>query len=290
VAEHDLPKVETRVRFPLPAPRPLGYTVIMSDPILFKKQPTFAELWDACVYQLLYNISDYKQDIEKLFAQLDVTKDSAIIDVAAGGGFPALDLVKDGYNFICTDGSPDEVDLFNEKSIQTDLTVKCSEVHWDNLSDKFPPSSFDFLFCRGNSFIYAAGGWNENVAVQAEKSLSIYRKTLSIFYDLLKSGGWIYLDKFKDSETTHRVKVADIQVGNGQKEELIFWTERFPEQKIRRASMIRKNGDVENAVPNITYDLSSLELEQLFQDVGFKNVQKIELPSEQNFDVWIAQK
>lgn len=262
----------------------------MDKTFIFEKEPTFAELWDACVYNLLYQASDFKQDIEKLFTTLGVSKASAIIDVAAGGGFPALDFIKDGYIVTCTDGTQDEVDLFNRKSAVAGLTATCVNVRWNDLKNIFPHESFDFLFCRGNSFIYAGGGWNEMVAVETGKSLASYQKTLSIFYDLLKPGGWIYLDKFKDSETTHRAKVSDIQVGNQPKEELIFWTQRFPDKKIRQASMILKCGETENAVPNITYDLSSAELEKAFAEIGFKNVQKVELPSEQNFDVWIGQK
>jgi hypothetical protein len=98
------------------------------------------------------------------------------------------------------------------------------------------------------------------------------------------------VDKFKDEETTHLEKVCEIKVNGGASEDLIFWTERFPEQKIRQASMIRKVGEVEQKTPNITYDLSGEELESFLTEIGFKNIQKPSLQSEQHFDVWIAQK
>ena len=117
-----------------------------------------------------------------------------------------------------------------------------------------------------------------------------YQDTLQIFYDLLRPGAWMYVDKFKDEETTHYEKVCEVQVGNNPVEELIFWTERFPEKNIRQASMIRKSGDIEKKTPNITYNLSGEELESTFKKAGFKNIEKINLPNENHFSVWIAQK
>jgi len=207
-----------------------------------------------------------------------------------GGGFPSLELIKDGYRVTCTDGFEDEVILFNSKAKQLGLDKSCKKILWNELVKKFSPDAFDFLFCRGNSFIYAGGGWNSMVEINTSRAIVDYKKTLKIFYNLIKPGGWIYLDKFKDSETTHREKVCEIKVGENNPEELIFWTERYPEQKIRQASMIRKIGNVEKKVPNITYDLSSTELESIFSEVGFKNVRRLDLPSESHFDIWLAQK
>lgn len=256
----------------------------------FDQEPTFAELWDKCVYGFLYNIDEYTSDLEKLFVKLGVEKQSHIIDVSAGSGFPSLDLVKSGYSIKCTDGFSDQVDLFNKKSKSLGLQSRCINVSWENLERTFQKNTFDFLFCRGNSFIYAGGGWNEMIEIKQDKSLANYRQTLSIFYDLIKPNGWIYIDKFKDSETSHQEKVCEIKVGNNSNEDLIFWTQRFPEKRIRQASMIRKSESEERGIPNITYDLSVPELEKMFVEVGFRNVRKIELGSEKHFDVWIAQK
>lgn len=257
---------------------------------IFDKEPSFAQLWDKCVYGLLYDIDKYTRDIKNLFTKLGVKKQSKIIDVSAGGGFPALDLVRDGYNITCVDGFQDEVDLFNQKAAVSGSQIRCAHLKWENLLDSFEKNIFDFLFCRGNSFIYACGGWNEMVKIEPESALLNYKQTLFVFYDLIKPGGWIYIDKFKDSETTHKEKVCDIKVGDGPKEDLVFWTQRFSEQKIRKASMIRKIDDMESGVPNITYDLLDTELENMLVLVGFKNIQKIDLVSEQHFDIWLAQK
>jgi hypothetical protein len=210
--------------------------------------------------------------------------------VSAGGGFPGIELVKEGYDLVCTDGFVDEVELFNQKAEALALSTRCAEVFWKDLPNMYEKESFDFLFCRGNSFIYADGGWNSMLQVKSETSMRSYQDTLQIFYDLLRPGAWIYIDKFKDMETSHYEKVCEIEVGDNPIEELIFWTERFPEKNIRQASMIRKSGDVEKKTPNITYNLSGEELESTLKTVGFKNIEKISLPSEDHFSVWIAQK
>jgi hypothetical protein len=256
----------------------------------FDHEPTFAELWDVCVYNLLYQVGDYIRDVESLFQKLGISKESKIIDTSAGGGFPGIELAKDGYNIVCTDGFDDEVELFNQKAEGQGVDARCAKTFWKDLPALFQGNTFDFLFCRGNSFIYAGGGWNAMAEVNREESEKNYIETLKVFYDLLKPGGWMYIDKFKDEETTHQEKVCEIKVNNGRVEDLIFWTERFPEQKIRQASMIRKQGDTERKTPNITYDLSSQELESFLAGIGFKSIQKTSIPSEKVFDVWIAQK
>lgn len=270
---------------------PPSYIRTMAEKIFhFDHEPTFAELWDMCVYYFLYDADAYKNEIEKLFKDLKISKQAKIVDIAAGGGFPALELVKDGYNIACVDGSDDEVQLFNQKAEKQGLYVKNNKVFWNDLPKFFPADSFDFLFCRGNSFIYAGGGWNETIEIKIPEAVEKYKDTLKIFYDLLKPCGYLYIDKFKDSETTYREKVCEIIVRNEKPEDLIFWTERLPEQKIRKASMIRKQGDIEKAIPNVAYDLSDSELEQMMQEVSFRNIKKISLPSEKIFDIWLAQK
>jgi SAM-dependent methyltransferase len=256
----------------------------------FNDEPSFAELWDVCVYNLLYKADEYKKDVEALFEKLGITKQSQIIDVSAGGGFGALELAQDGYQMVCVDGFADEVELFNQKAESKGIETRCTEALWKDLPQMYANDSFDFLFCRGNSFIYAGGGWNTMVEIKEQESLKNYKDTLKIFYDLLKPGGWIYVDKFMDSETSHREKVCEIKVNDGNAEDLIFWTERFSDKKIRQASMIRQNGDVEQKTPNITYDLLSTELISFLTEVGFKNIEEVALPSEQHFSVWIAQK
>ena len=104
--------------------------------LTFSQEPTFAELWDACVHLIYNDAEPLARDIENLFQKLGVSKDSEIVDVAAGSGFPALALVKDGYRVTCTDGAADEVALFNRKAKEYNLTVSCDQVLWSSLPNR----------------------------------------------------------------------------------------------------------------------------------------------------------
>lgn len=258
---------------------------------VFDREPSFAELWEVCVYNLMYDVGEYCNDIEKIFSGIGISKTSKIIDVASGSGFPALDLVPRGFVIDCADGAPDEVALFNQRAKERGVAVRCQQILWSELPNVFLPQTYDLMFCRGNSFIYAGGGWNELIEIDRHLAREKYRDTAKIFYDLLKPGGYLYIDKFKDSEISHKETVVKIQINGNEKENLIFWTERFPEKKIRRASMIRKKGDgTESGIPNITYDLTFPELEDILKDVGFSSVEALAIPSEHYFDIRIARK
>jgi hypothetical protein len=190
----------------------------------FSSEPSFAELWDKCVNNLLYNISDYIRDIEELFSSKGINKFSKIIDISAGGGFPALDLSLQGYTIDCIDSSDDQVKLFNKKAEEYKLNIRCKRAFWRDIPSFNKNNEYDFLFCRGNSFIYAGGGWNVEQNINEIEVKKAFEQTLQFFYSLLKSGGYMYIDKFKDTEVSHYKTVCEIKVAGGENEKLIFWT------------------------------------------------------------------
>jgi methylase of polypeptide subunit release factors len=254
----------------------------------FDHEPTFAELWEVCS-GLFYNEKAYCDDMEHLLSSHNITTKTPVIDVAAGSGFPGLGLVRRNYNITCSDGAEDEVSLLNKRSTEEGLDLECKQIFWTDLNKHFSPESFDAVLCRGNSFIYAGGGWNQDAEVNAEQSLTAYREAATQFAQLLTPGGILYVDKFLDTEVSHRDTVASIDV-EGKKEDLIFWTQRFPEEKIRRASMIRTGANGETGIPNITYDLTFPELEKILLESGFRSVEKSTFPSEKLFGALIAKK
>jgi ubiquinone/menaquinone biosynthesis C-methylase UbiE len=254
----------------------------------FKKEPGFAELFDLCVYELEYNPkSIYLGSLKDFFKENNITKKSKIIDVCAGTGFPSLDLLKEGYSFDCLDASDDEINLFHKKAKKSELKIKCEKQKWLEI----PIEKNDFyklVLCRGNSFIYAAGGWNEEIKINKKESLKLYEKTLKKFYGLLKQGGILYLDKFKDNETNGKELVGKIKINNENKN-LFFFHEIKGDE--RRAAMLIEDGSGNSkGLPNITYNLSEFELKELLKKVGFKNIKKINLYGETHFDIFIAKK
>lgn len=254
-------------------------------------EPAFPELWKLAEYNLLYNPEEYFSDIEKLFNKIGVDKESKILDTCVGPGFFSTELLKNNYNLTTSDKNPNMIIPFSETLKENGIEHKTVISDWIDLDKKFSDESFDLLFNRGNSFIYAPGGWNEMIKVDKEAALNRMLEVLKIYYKLLKPGGYLYVDKFKDSEIPAKKVVAklDIEKDNTQKD-IVFYVERKPEEQVRFAQMLLRDTDgKEVGLPNVAYDLSSDEMENMLKEAGFK-FEKINLKSERHFDIWLAQK
>lgn len=154
----------------------------------FKKEPTFAELWDICVYNLMYDVKKYLKELLAVFKEIGISKKSKILDVSAGGGFPSFELLRDGYQVDCMDAMQDEIDVFMGKAQKSKLKVNYKRGFWEELP-KLYRDKYDLLMCRGNSFIYADHGWNQEIEIIPEKSLAKFLEILKIFYGSLRGGG-----------------------------------------------------------------------------------------------------
>lgn len=254
----------------------------------FEKEPTFAFLWNKCVYELLYNPSKYTEQFCNLLSNYGVNKESTILDVCAGSGFPTMDMYRLGYkNITCVDGYDEQIDFFNKRAEQQGLGIRSSKCSFNEVSEKFKDQKFKALVCRGGIW-YSAGGYHENILPERESSLRGIKETLVKFYDLLETGGVLYVDKFRDSEVDHEDVVGTFSVGTDSKE-MVFNTHRDRELSIRYAQM--KIRDIKTKkdswIPNVTYDLKESELGQLLEGVGF-TVVRSDLSEEKFFAVWIA--
>lgn len=258
--------------------------------LYFKNKPTFAELWDACLYNLLYNEKEYTEEILSLFNSLDLNTRSKMIDTSAGTGFIALHLRQKGFDIDCMDLMQDEIDVFQEKAKEMNVDNSISKLAWLDMFNFFEKESYDFVFCRGNSFVFAPGGWNETQEVDQKRCLEEYKKTLKIFYDAMKPGAYLYLDKFKDGEIPHRDTVANVKIEGEEPKDLVFYTEIKSDIKERSAAMllVDENGN-EQGLPNQMYLLESHEVESMLKEVGF-TFNKINFKSDQMFDIWLCQK
>ena len=116
--------------------------------------------------------------------------------------------------------------------------------------------------------------------------------TLKVYYELLKKGGYLYVDKYRDSEIPAKKVVAKLKIKETNEEkDIIFSVERKPKKNIRYAQMLLrdKNGK-EKGLPNMAYDLTEDELETLLKEVGFSSIKKTKLRNEKHFVVWLAKK
>lgn len=258
--------------------------------LYFKTEPTFAELWDACLYNLLYNEQEYTNEVLELFETLKIDTQSKIIDTSAGTGFIALHLREKGFNVDCMDLMQDEIDVFQGKAKEMNVDDSISKLAWLDMFSEFKKESYDFVFCRGNSFVFAPGGWNETQDVNQERCLNEYKKTLQNFYDAMKPGAYLYLDKFKDGEIPHRDTVAKVEIEGEDIKDLVFYTEIKSEIKERSAAMllVDQEGN-EQGLPNQMYLLENHEVESMLKEIGF-TFKRLNLKSDKIFDIWLCKK
>jgi cysteine desulfurase/selenocysteine lyase len=264
----------------------------LSEEISVETEPDFPELWRLCEYNLLYNVDEYTNEIEELFKNIGINKKSKVLDVCVGPGFFSSELLERGYNLATADKDSKMVKPFvnslKERGIKHEIVMS----DWLSLPKHFKKESIDMLFNRGNSFIYAAGGWTEKTKIDKKTSLEQFKKTLQIYYNLLKKNGYLYIDKFKDSEVPSKKVVARLNIkSNNTKKDVVFYVERKPEEGVRYASMLlRDMKGKESGPPSMAYDLTEDEMEDLLRKVGFKEVKKIKPINEKHFAVWLAKK
>lgn len=259
--------------------------------IKVENEPGFIELWKLNEDNLLYDRDLYTEEVQDLFKEKGIEKDSKILDTCVGPGFLSYDLLKLGYDVATSDRDINSVIPFY--SDLKDSNIKHSTVisEWLNLESHYKKESFDMMFNRGNAFIYANGGWNENVHVNEKETLSVMEDTLKVYFNLLKRGGYLYIDKFKDSEIPDKKVAGRLQIeSSGEEKDIVFYVERKPNEKVRYAQMLLRDKDGnEEGIPNVAYDLSEFEMENLLRKVGF-SFEKVDIKSEKHFTVWLAQK
>lgn len=85
----------------------------------------------------------------------------------------------------------------------------------------------------------------------------------------------MYIDKFSDDELDVKEKIAKLRIC-GSEEDLYFNIERNARTRIARLMRIDSHGR-EFSVPNVAYNLSGEELENLLKKVGFRKVKKLRL-------------
>lgn len=261
------------------------------ETIAVDEEPKFPELWRLCEDKLLYSPRAYFEEMTRLFKRTGITKQSRLLDTCVGSGFFSIDLLREGFDLTTADKNPNMVAPFAKELRENGIAHQTTISSWLDLPKHFQDESFDMLLNRGNSLIYAAGGWNERTTIDRKKSIDTLRKTLAIYYRLLKSGGCLYVDKFRDDEPPAKKVVARLSIAKKEMKDIVFYVERKPEDDIRFAQMLlRDRKGREDGLPNMAYDLSEDELETLLRETGFKTVERLALTTERHFAVWLARK
>ncbi len=248
---------------------------------------TLPEVWDFCL-EKIYNKPKFVKGFIKFLNNNNITNKYLILDAGCGSGFPSIDLIEKGYRVVGTDKSSEMVRQVKINAKNRNISIEAHHVMWSELSKKFD-DVFDLVYCRGNSLVYAAS-WEQNWIVPS-RSYEEIKKAASNFYQILKTGGKLYVDVTNKKEIPHKKNIGTVNTKQGPVN--ITWKiERDTENKIRTWTIILKflNSGKKKIYPSYSYLIDNNELTKLLKNVGFNKVKETQIDGENNYSVYIAYK
>lgn len=137
----------------------------------------FVEKWDELIDWRLRAQTEGKFFVD----QLKERRKKKVLDVATGTGFHSIQLIKEGFEVISVDGSPQMLYKAFENARNNGHVMRtiCADWRWLN---RDVHGKFDAVICLGNSFTHL---FNENDR----------RKALAEFYAALRHDGVLILDQ-----------------------------------------------------------------------------------------------
>ena len=96
---------------------------------------------------------------------------SRVLDCSCGTGQLAVGLAQLGMVVDATDASPGMVRRTQQLADEHGVAVATHTVAWSALLSRFAPSTFDLVFCVGNSLAHAEGSADRAAALQAMATL-----------------------------------------------------------------------------------------------------------------------
>lgn len=246
------------------------------------------EIWDFCL-EKIYDKSVYVQGLTDLLVRCDINKKSRVLDAGCGSGFPALDLIENGYRVIATDKSSEMVRQIGLNAKMRGLKIEAYHCMWSGLGKFFGKNAFNFVYCRGNSLVYAAS-WEQNWIVPARSREEI-KTALYNFYHILKPGGFLYVDITNRNEKAHEENIGTAVTERGPVK--LTWRIEHGADKIRTWTIrltFAKTG-VTKSYKSYSYLLTPNELTSFLKEVGFSTIeQAVRVVGENNYDVFLARK
>ena len=247
------------------------------------------EIWDFCLDKI-YNKAKYVGGFMEVMTAHGITTESKILDAGCGSGFPALDLIQHHYDVTATDKSSEMVRQIGINAKGRGLQVAAHHAMWSELERFFGKEKFDFVYCRGNSLVYAVS-WEQNWIVP-ERSQEEIQIALRNFYDILKPGGVLYVDVTSAREKPHVEDIGVIDTSEGDVR-LTWQIQRDEEHAIRTWTMqlqYQDRGEIKS-YPSYSYLLKADELVGFLTKIGFSKIKShVKVKGEKNYDVFVARK
>jgi len=244
-----------------------------------------AELWDICI-KFMWG-EEYILGLDNF---LKLRKIKTILDCAGGTGFPAIVLKKRGWDVTYSDGSKQMFDFFENELKKGNLQIPHYFVNWHELSKKFS-QKFDAVLCRGNSLIYV-DSWDDNKIQEITKEN--IKRALREFFGVLNTGGLLYVDIISEKEFDHPsypiIEEFGEKIIDGKKIKLTWeLTHDYKNQKRTWKSILLIDGK-RHEFSYFSYLLRHSELTEMMKGAGFRNVEKLEMKSERNYNVFVGMK
>ncbi len=252
------------------------------------KITNIVNVWDTDL-KILYPRKKFTSEIIKILTRLKLDSNSKILDASAGTGFPALELIKEGFQITINDASVQMLNLLKSNVKKSSLKVsRIYNLPW-HLLDKSIKSEFDLVFCRGNSLIYAKS-WHKKLNTSEGLQDDIILN-LRNFYNLLNPGGILWVDITSDKEISTGPKIVNKEKGkvDGIKFQSTWKIYHDYKRKLRTVNINIDYNHKKYSHTLYSYLLNSSELKELLKIVGFKKIRKIK-PKYEIYTVLIAQK
>lgn len=244
---------------------------------------TLAELWDICI-KFMWN-EEYILSLDQFFKSHKV---ETILDCAGGTGFPAIALKKRAWDITYSDGSQQMFDFFEKELKKEKLQIPHYLFNWLELSDKIS-QRFDTVLCRGNSLVYV-DSWDDN-KIQDMTRENI-KKSLREFFNILTPSGLLYVDIINEKEFDRPsypiVEEFGEKVIDGKKIKLTWELVHDYEKRKRTWKSILLIDGVRHEFAYFSYLLRHKELVQIMSEVGFKNIEQVEIKGERNYNVFVG--
>ncbi len=246
-----------------------------------------ADLWDLC-QNFLYT-DDLHLGIADFLSKQGARK---ILDCACGTGNPSIELKKLGFDVVCSDGSEKMIAKFQENCEKENIFIPFNKINWVDLSGVFL-EKFDCVLCRGNSLIYV-NSWDTN-KLDFSSAKNLIRSSLKAMFDVLKVGGFLYVDIYGRDEKEGFVDLGFKEINNINIGLLwhVFYNKESNIRCVRSWRTIVSENKSKQVFSHTysSYLLSHAELVATLKDIGFSKVDcYVKIPGERHYSVFIAWK
>lgn len=271
--------------------------------LVFLNVMNIAEMWDTCIKFMWDEI--YINGLDKF---LKSNKVKTILDCGGGTGFPSIELKKRGWDISYCDNNKVMFENFQKKSKKEKVQIPYYFSNWAELSKKIN-KKFDAILCRGNSLIYASS-WNATPLLHYTCILTYgpqptvdeiigwskenIKSSLREFFKILNKNGLAYIDitnkKEFDKKKYPFVEEFGEKIIDGKKAKVTWELTHDYKNKLRKWKSIVVIDYQKYEFVNYSYLLRHEELVELMEEVGFKDVKKVKIEGEKNYNVFVGYK